>query len=263
MPFKIPAPIIAVSISLKSRHLHKEKLITMRVSLILFAFAFAIPARAGDHVFESGPQKVRLIELFTSQGCSSCPPAEAWLSKLKSEPRLWKDFVPLAFHVDYWDRLGWRDPFASKEWTARQYQYSEIWKSESVYTPGFVLDGREWQGRQSPPPSNEKPGALKLSISNGKVVTEFQPADGGTKDVDLHVATLGFDLTTKVGAGENSGRNLKQDFVVLSLANEKMSGGKTEFDFNPDSRAGAIAAWITSPSHIAPIQVVGGWLQNP
>jgi hypothetical protein len=233
----------------------------MRWLIFILLIAGTLSARAGDRVFESGPVKIHLIELFTSQGCSSCPPAEAWISKLKSEPRLWKDFVPLAFHVDYWDRLGWRDPFAAKEWTARQYQYSEAWKSESVYTPGFVLDGREWMERNVPKASSEKSGALKLSISNGKAVAEFVPSDGGTKDVDLHVATLGFDLTTKVTAGENSGRSLGQDFVVLALMNQKMSAGKTEFDFNPDSRAGAIAAWITSPTQLEPIQVVGGWLR--
>jgi len=231
-----------------------------RIALILLVGG-TLTAYAGDRVFESGPQKAHLIELFTSQGCSSCPPAEAWLSKLKSEPRLWKDFVPLAFHVDYWDRLGWRDPFAAKEFTARQYQYSEVWKSESVYTPGFVLDGREWMERSVPKLSSEKPGALKLSIVTGKVVAEFVPADGATKDVDLHLATLGFDLMTKVTAGENSGRSLGQDFVVLSLTSQKMSGGKSDFAFNPDSRAGAVAAWITSPNQIEPIQAVGGWLR--
>src|ERR1051326_2468174 len=160
-------------------------------------------ARGGDLVFESGPQKTHLLELFTSQGCSSCPPAEAWLSKLKSEPGLWKDFVPIAFHVDYWDRLGWRDPFAAKEWTARQYQYSEAWKSESVSTPGFVLDGRESMERTVPKASVEQSGALKLSISNGKVIADFVPSSGAAKDADLHIAALGFDLTSKVTAGEN------------------------------------------------------------
>lgn len=229
-----------------------------RIGLILF-FASALAARAGDFAFESGPQKTHLIELFTSQGCSSCPPAEAWLSKLKSEPRLWKDFVPIAFHVDYWDRLGWRDPFAAKEWTARQYQYSESWRSESVYTPGFVLDGREWLGRSIPGAATEKPGTLKLSIKDQKLSAEFVSAEGAPKDLELHVAQLGFDLTTKVGAGENSGRNLKQDFVVLSLANEKMAGGKAEVPFKPDPRAGAVAAWVTSPNQIDPIQAIGGW----
>jgi hypothetical protein len=221
----------------------------------------ALIARGGEITFESGPQRVHLIELFTSQGCSSCPPAEAWLSKLKNEPRLWKDFVPIAFHVDYWDRLGWRDPFASKEWTARQYQYSTNWRSESVYTPGFVLDGREWLGRTVPPPASEKPGMLKLSFKDQKVAAEFVADEVRIKDVDLHLATVGFNLKTKISAGENSGRNLDQDFVVLSLMNQKMSEDKADIALTPDSRAGAIAAWITAPNQIEPIQVVGGWLR--
>jgi len=232
----------------------------MRGSLILLTLAVPFTARAGDLVLESGPQKTHLVELFTSQGCSSCPPSEAWLSKLKSQPRLWKDFVPLAFHVDYWDRLGWRDPFAAKEWTARQYQYSVSWKSESVYTPGFVLDGHEWLDHSVPSSSKETPGLLKLSIANGKVIAEFVPPDGAKRDLDLYVAMLGFDLTTKVGAGENNGRSLLQDFVVLSLANEKMSGGKSEMTMAADSRGGAIAAWVTAPNQLEPIQAVGGWL---
>src|SRR5260370_32785807 len=257
MPFKIPAPIIGVSISLKQRHFHIEKLKAMRrIAAILLLVLPSVSAQAADRTFESGPQRVHLLELFTSQGCSSCPPAEAWLSKLKNEPRLWKDFVPLAFHIDYWDRLGWRDPFASKEWTARQYQYSAYWKNESVYTPGFVLDGRESLDRALPVPSNEKPGVLKLALVNQKIVAQFVPVSGGMKDVDLHVAMLGFDLNTKVTAGENNGRNLHQDFVVLSLMSENMSDGKAEGSLNPDARAGAIARWITSSNQIQPIQAV-------
>ena len=224
--------------------------------------ACVLTVHAEERVLQSEPSRTHLIELFTSQGCSSCPPAEAWLSKLKNEARLWKDFVPIAFHVDYWDRLGWRDPFAAKEWTARQYLYSETWNSEGVYTPGFVLDGREWLGRSLPAAASEKPGPLKLTIDNKRIIASFVPTDGAIKDVDLHVATLGFDLATKVGAGENSGRSLRQDFVVLSLANEKMSGGKSEIPFVADPRAGAVAAWITVPNHIEPIQAVGGWLNR-
>ena len=208
-----------------------------RLGLIPLLCAAALTSQAADRVFESGPQKVRLIELFTSEGCSSCPPAEAWLSKLKSDPRLWKDFVPLAFHVDYWDHLGWRDPFASKEWTARQYRYSAAWKNDGVYTPGFVVDARESQDRNIPTSSS------------------------AANDVDLHVAMLGFDLNTKPSAGENNGRNLRQDFVVLSVVNEKMSSGKAEIHLATDSRAGAVAAWITAPNQLEPIQAVGGWLR--
>src|SRR5947208_1799033 len=161
-----------------------------RLGLIPLLCAAALTSQAADRVFESGPQKVHLLELFTSEGCSSCPPAEAWLSKLKSEPRLWKDFVPLAFHVDYWDHLGWRDPFAAKEWTARQYQYSANWKSERVYTPGFVVDGRESQARSVPSSSTDKPGVLKISLASNKAFAEFNPMNGAAKDVDLHLAML-------------------------------------------------------------------------
>jgi hypothetical protein len=67
--------------------------------------------------FQSSANHMLLLELYTSDGCSSCPPAEAWLARLKSDPRLWKDFVPVAFHVDYWDYLGWRDPFGAADYS--------------------------------------------------------------------------------------------------------------------------------------------------
>src|SRR5437763_14928186 len=101
----MPVPIIEFLISLKRRHIHKENLMKKRLISLAPLFAAIAMAGAEDRVFESGPTRTHLIELFTSQGCSSCPPAEAWLSELKNERRLWKDFVPLAIHVDYWDRL--------------------------------------------------------------------------------------------------------------------------------------------------------------
>ena len=144
----------------------------MRRFLFRILLLAALPlAASGETTFMSKPNRAHLLELFTSEGCSSCPPAEAWLSKLKDAPGLWTDFVPLAFHVDYWDRLGWRDPFAAKAWTARQYQYSAFWKSSSVYTPGFVLDGREWRNSGVPSASSETPGVLKISFDNSNRVT--------------------------------------------------------------------------------------------
>src|SRR5205085_7894659 len=96
-------------------------------------------------------------------------------------------FVPLAFHVDYWDRLGWKDSFAAKEWTNRQYQYSAGWGTESVYTPGFVLDGRELRNRTVPTPATEKPGVLKVSINNEKIVAEFHLPESEGGRFDLYV----------------------------------------------------------------------------
>ncbi len=238
----------------------------------LFLATFASLGCAATSTFalelESQPIKTHLLELFTSEGCSSCPPAEAWLSKLKNEPRLWQDYVPIAFHVDYWDRLGWRDPYAAKEWTARQYAYSAHWNSGSVYTPGFVLDGREWRNNGVPHAASETLGVLKLSSADGETArVSFQPANGKERPLDLHVARLGFDLNTNVKAGENSGRKLQHDFVVLALATEKMSAGKAEVKL-PElgtqpvaNTRGAIVAWVTEPGQIEPIQAVGGWLR--
>ncbi|MCB1738986.1 MAG: DUF1223 domain-containing protein, partial [Gammaproteobacteria bacterium] len=94
----------------------------------------------------SGPRQVALLELFTSEGCSSCPPADRWLSGLIDDPRLWRELVPVAFHVDYWDYLGWPDRFASREFSRRQRDHARSGGLSQVYTPGVVLNGAEWRG---------------------------------------------------------------------------------------------------------------------
>src|SRR5258708_30257782 len=114
----------------------------------------AVPLFAEPITFQSEDTPATLLELFTSEGCSSCPPADAWMSKLKTNPGLWKRVVPVVFHVDYWNGLGWPDRFAPAANTARQHRYAAAWRSNSVYTPGFVLNGHERRGSfpvQAPP----------------------------------------------------------------------------------------------------------------
>src|SRR5271165_2157908 len=106
-------------------------------------FVATVIAQSAPLTFQSIGKQTALIELYTSEGCSSCPPAETWMSRLKESSGLWKDFVPLAFHVDYWDYLGWRDPWGKRVFSDRQQAYAQSWRSDSVYTPGFVLNGRE------------------------------------------------------------------------------------------------------------------------
>jgi hypothetical protein len=239
----------------------------IRQALLLVSVLGAVAAQGGEVVFESKPARTHLIELFTSEGCSSCPPAEAWLSNLKNEPRLWQDFVPVAFHVTYWDHLGWRDPFASDKWTERQGVYSVHWKSESVYTPAFVLDGVAWRNTALPPAATETPGVLKITINGERVVAAFKPINMADQHFEIHVARLGFGLGAEVTAGENHGRKLVHDFVVLGLTNEGMKTGMKELRLpaeSPKQAAGsrsAIAAWVTQAGQIEPIQAVGGWLQ--
>ena len=242
----------------------------IRYVLLLLSVAtdvfFPVVSSAAEVLFESKRVRTHLLELFTSEGCSSCPPAEAWLSKLKENPRLWQDFVPVAFHVDYWDRLGWRDPFASKMWTARQYEYSARWKSGSVYTPSFVLDGREWHNTGVPAPASEAPGVLKLAVRENYFVSATFSSTADSRKFDLHVARLGFDLNINVRAGENSGRKLLHDFVILGLTKQPIEAGTTELRLPATTQKeaansrGAIAAWVTEAGHVEPIQAVGGWL---
>jgi hypothetical protein len=238
----------------------------IRRAFILLAMTGVISAQADQIVFESKPVRTHLIELYTSEGCSSCPPAEAWMSALKNEPRLWQDFVPVAFHVDYWDHLGWRDPFASKIWTERQTDYSLRWKKESVYTPAFALDGKEWRYSALPAAATETPGTLKISVNGDRVVAVFKPSSDATGRYDIHLARLGFSVTADVTAGENSGRKLIHDFVVLGLTNETMKSGVKELRLpapitsTAEPRT-AVAAWVTQAGQIEPIQAVGGWLQ--
>jgi len=235
--------------------------------MIIGALGLSTSLQAADVVLESGPRKTHLLELFTSEGCSSCPPAESWLSKLKDEPRLWRDFVPIAFHVDYWDRLGWRDPFASKRWTARQYEYAARWQSGSVYTPGFVLNGRELRDRRVPSATTDEAGTLGIAVQNGDTISAtFAPAANNGRTFELHVARLGSGLSVDVKTGENGGRKLLHDFVVLSLATQRMDGGKAELRLpasaakQPAAGREAMAAWVTEAGEIEPIQAVGGWL---
>jgi hypothetical protein len=95
--------------------------------------------------YESSSRQTALLELYTSEGCSSCPPTDRWMSALENEPGLWNEFIPIALHVDYWDYIGWKDRFVSLEYSARQRQYAQEQSLKTVYTPGFVYNGNEWR----------------------------------------------------------------------------------------------------------------------
>ena len=219
---------------------------------------------AAPRRFSSGETHTHFIELYTSEGCSSCPPAEGWLGGLRDDPGLWRDFVPVAFHVAYWDQLGWRDRFASKEFTDRQYAYSRQWGGDTVYTPGFVLDGAEWRstfGPHAPPPSAEKSGILSVEYTDDGVCRVHFGVAG---DLEVHVALLGGGITSSVRAGENEGRTLRHEFVALALKSARLEDGAAELSLPKSAQAGvtrhALAVWITPRGEPTPLQATGGWL---
>ena len=141
----------------------------IRNCLLTSLLLVPLVAAGADAVrLESPGPRVSLLELYTSEGCSSCPPADRWVSKLRDDPRLWHEVVPVAFHVDYWDYIGWPDRFASPAFGARQREYARTRHVSTVYTPGLVLAGEEWRSWFFAPvlrvDTDEKAGRLTLGM---------------------------------------------------------------------------------------------------
>ena len=223
--------------------------------------------------FESSAHQTALLELYTSEGCSSCPPAEAWLSKLKNASDLWTNFVPVAFHVHYWDHLGWRDQLSDEQFSARQHSYAQLWSAENIYTPEFVLDGKEWQNWRgfsgAPPVSKTAPGKLQVSSTDGRHWTaKFFPTEQSHRDYEITAAVLVSELGTDVKSGENAGRHLKHDFAALSLITRPFTNQTNNLeasfiiDDHPKKIPGrlALAVWVTRAGQLEPLQATGGWL---
>ena len=243
---------------------------TLRFLAMLGALAPA--AAAGPTVeWASGPARVAVVELFTSEGCSSCPPAERWLAARVDDPGLWRDFVPVAWHVTYWDRLGWRDRFARPEFTRRQYDYAAAWHEDSVYTPCWVRNGTEWR-----PGADAAAGApagrlrVRYDAAAGALHVEYEPpADAGTAFA-VEAVRLGCGIHSRIRAGENEGRELAHDFLALAAVQGGLVPGPGAWTAalnlppGPDAEVPrqALAVWVTRRGSPTPLQAVGGWLEH-
>ncbi len=201
----------------------------MRILLLALAAMLPAAATAAECSARSGPATAVLAELYTSEGCSSCPPADRWLSTLPGSGALARRVVPLAFHVDYWDSIGWKDRFASPDFTRRQREGARLPGSSSVYTPQVRLAGRDFRGWHSPPAFSQalaeagsRPARAELGIaargSGGMLrVSVEAAAKDGPGDLVLFLALTESRLETAVGAGENRGETLRHDHVVRAL----------------------------------------------
>lgn len=259
-------------------HLFPSRFVPSRSLFAVGCACHLLAPESRAETFAAGPAGVALLELYTSEGCSSCPPAERWFGTLGNDPGLWKTFVPVAFHVAYWDYLGWRDPYARTENAERQRAYADAWGARSVYTPGIVRAGREWRRDDAPPGLPADAGRLRVERTpGGEVVVCYLPARRADLDrpLEASIALLGVGLNNTVRAGENAGRTLAHDFVALTQVHAPLRpdpenpGGLVARFAAPSAPRTlgeparlALAAWVSRPGSPAPLQAAGGWLAS-
>lgn len=186
------------------------------------------PAVAAQCSAQSGPGTAVLVELYTSEGCDSCPPADRWLSALQSQGYTPDKVVPLALHVDYWDYIGWKDPYAKREFATRQRKLADLKRAKIVYSPQVLLQGqdfRRWDSREfasAVEKMNAAPPRAKIGLTlnaMGKtsvdVVLSAELLNAAErKDAAVYLAAFENKLTSQVSAGENKGKTLLHDYVV-------------------------------------------------
>lgn len=246
------------------------RLTALFISLLLASIAFVSPVVAGDGV--------AVVELFTSEGCSSCPPADALLAKLAAEARKSQQAVYcLSFHVDYWDRLGWKDRFSHRAYTQRQQDYARHLKLESPYTPQIVINGaQEFLGSDEPLVK----GAIKLALArktdatvdlkasaNGDELLVDYKILGAPAGATLCVAWTEATAVSNPNRGENRGRKLAhvhvvRDFQTVTLK-EPFAGQLSlkRQDSQPGSVIGFIQEATSRQVLAANAQEVGGRLR--
>jgi hypothetical protein len=187
---------------------------TLIAASALAALPAANAAPASTCQARSGPVPPTVVELYTSEGCSSCPPADRWLSTLRGRD----DVLALAFHVTYWDRLGWPDRFAAASHTARQYELAQRAGARQVYTPQVVAGGQDWRRWPALPGPAAAPTpapALQLERQGDRVTVAVAPLPAAaTARLAGYWAVLEDRHASRVTAGENAGETLRHDHVV-------------------------------------------------
>jgi len=191
----------------------------MRPTDFAIALTAALAAGAAGATTCSGrntAQAPTVVELYTSEGCDSCPPADRWLSGLKGRA----DVLALAFHVDYWDRLGWRDRFASPNHTDRQQRINRSTGARFVYTPQVVVNGRDWQAwsQTQLPPSQRSLVEIEFKRAGDRVEATLTPREGAPASLGAYWVAIEHDHVSRVTAGENAGATLRHDHVVRAYS---------------------------------------------
>ncbi|HEY1289888.1 MAG TPA: DUF1223 domain-containing protein [Burkholderiales bacterium] len=201
----------------------------MRIALGILAAAFAASVHGGQCTAKSGPSTAALVELYTSEGCSSCPPADRWLSGLSAQGYVPERVVPLALHVDYWDYIGWKDRYAKHEFSVRQRKLTQLQRLALAYTPQVMLQGQDFRGWGTPA-FDQALAKINARPARAEIALEILPAGpdalsvrvraavldaAQAEEAGLYLAAYENRLETRVSAGENRGRTLLHDHVVL------------------------------------------------
>ena len=196
----------------------------MRIALLIMTVVAPVLAQAAGCAARSPGHTTAFLELYTSEGCNSCPPADRWLSGIaKAYPR--ERVVPLALHVDYWDYIGWKDPYARREFSQRQRRLSQLQRVALVYTPQVVLQGADfpdWGGRdfdRAVERINARPAAADIGLTilerSASAFRVQVDARANAPEAQVYLAAYESGLSSQVLAGENRGRRLPHDYVAL------------------------------------------------
>ncbi len=242
------------------------RLLALAAFSVAAAVAIAAPADASAAAAcsaQSGATVPAVVELYTSEGCNSCPPADRWLAGLKGRP----DVVALAFHVDYWDSLGWKDRFAQPQFTQRQNATQRTSGARFAYTPQVIVDSRDapnWSSLGAGALQARAAATVGLTLAHdatGLALT-VAPGAGAPAKLSGYVAVVDDGMQTKVGAGENRGETLHQDGVVRELLPWNLVGGQAStlrFASTSAPEPGATRHWVavaTDGPYGKPLQAV-------
>jgi len=238
-----------------------------QLGVLAIAATSAWPAGSGATCRATSPDyTVALFELYTSEGCDSCPPADRWFSALDLGPAVPRA-AALAFHVDYWDRLGWRDRFGSSAFTQRQYEQMRRHDTAFVYTPQVLLQGNDFASWRSLPQPASALAAINARPARATIDLAAEPSDRAAVAVDVHVhvlraperehavvavALVQSGLASDVQAGENQGKHLVHDHVVRAWRSGLAVGAAGELQQHVE---------LPLPSESGPLEVVV-WVED-
>jgi hypothetical protein len=235
---------------------------------VALALLQAFPTLAAECRARSGPHTTALVELYTSEGCDSCPPADRWLSSLANRGHGPDRLVPIALHVDYWDYIGWKDPYAKALFSSRQRRLAQVMRAKIVYTPQVLLQGedfRRWHSAafdETVAKINARPGRARIELLLEKASGGLLPVEARVEvlepsqraDAGLYLAAYENKLVSAVGAGENRGKTLVHDYVAFEWVGPLAVG--------PEGRRTVAKALPLLPQAVAANSGVIAFVQN-